>query len=479
MTGARRSRGGSCTLALRNLFPSTLRFLFVTIQGFESDFYARVGAEIGRHGHEVHHLTVSRRAARRLRERGEPAIALPDLIAQLAPCDLHAEIDRIEKRYALATIREVYRADPACTRMSEEAALTRAVEHVRALERVFDELQPDVLLPEVGRETIRTIAHRIALDRGAPTLFPFYTIFPQPLRLYVDTMQAPIVPVEALRPLTPEERSAVDAFRTAFIALDTPIRAHRRLGPTRRRVRRLVEYTRAKLGEDRQNEYLHPFHWARESAAAAVRAVAARRLYVSPGDRPFVYFPLHDTEDYKIKQLLPHLADQVSIVDQVAYALPPGVDLVIKEHPQTIGRNRLDLLRRLSREPNVRLVDPRTSTHDLVRRSQGVTVIGSTVGLEALLHGKGVLTLGNPFYAGYGITIDLLSVTELPEGIPTLLAFQPDPETVERFLHAAMQACYPGAPVLADDSAANAIELAQSFVAVAAAVVSQRPLVPR
>jgi hypothetical protein len=41
------------------------------------------------------------------------------------------------------------------------------------------------------------------------------------------------------------------------------------------------------------------------------------------------------------------------------------------------------LLHRLSRRPEVRIVNPFTSSHELIRRVEAVAVISSTVGLEA------------------------------------------------------------------------------------------------
>ena len=194
------------------------------------------------------------------------------------------------------------------------------------------------------------------------------------------------------------------------------------------------------------------------------RGLAARRLY-EPLDpaRPFVYFPLHVVDDYKIRRVIPHCHDQASLVEQVADALPHGYDLVLKEHPMSIGRNRLALLRRLARIPNARLVAPRTSSHELVRRADAIAVISSTVGLEALLYDKPVLTLGQPFYAGYGVTVDVDSFREIRDAVPELLRFTPDHERILRFLGAAMRACSPGKPVLVDDSDANAAALAASL----------------
>lgn len=126
----------------------------------------------------------------------------------------------------------------------------------------------------------------------------------------------------------------------------------------------------------------------------------------------------------------------------------------------SIGRNPVSMLRRLVKEPNIRLVEPHTSSLGLIRRSAGVATISSTVGLEALLYNKPVLTLGHPFYSGYGITLDIGDFAEIRDRVPELLEFVPDRERTRRFLHAAMRNCYPGAPVLVDRSDENAVRLA-------------------
>jgi hypothetical protein len=181
------------------------------------------------------------------------------------------------------------------------------------------------------------------------------------------------------------------------------------------------------------------------------------------------------TDDYKIKKVIPHCVDQPSIVEQVADALPPGHDLVLKEHPMSVGRNSIALLRRLRTRPNVRLVQPYTSSHELIRDAEAVAVISSTVGLEALLYEKPVLTLGEPFYSGFGVTLDVDSFREIRAKVPELLRFRPDPERIRQFLGAAMRACLPGAPVLVDRSQENAVRLAGSLERAAAAAVARTP----
>ena len=143
----------------------------------------------------------------------------------------------------------------------------------------------------------------------------------------------------------------------------------------------------------------------------------------------------------------------------------------------SVGRNSIALLRRLRTRPNVRLVQPYTSSHELIRDAEAVAVISSTVGLEALLYEKPVLTLGEPFYSGFGVTLDVDSFREIRTKVPELLRFRPDPERIRQFLGAAMRACSPGAPVLVDRSQENAVRLAGSLerAAAAAAAVVRTP----
>ena len=441
-----------------------MHFLFTTLQFQESDFYEQVGAQLRARGHHVDHVTFSRQSAKSL-----GAICLPDRLAAVADdTDWEREAQRIVADYGLPTLRDVYKTDWVVDQGDERAAVRRTVRHFVALERIFDELGPEVVIPEVGSETMRTVAHHIALRRGIAVLFLFYTLFPRPLRLYRDTMHAPIVDAAEVRPISAAERAHVEAFIAEYAARDRPIRDYREARVTAATLRDFARHVVVAAREDRDNAYLRPQRFVTNYVRERLRATAATTLYEPRrAERPFVYFPLHVVDDYKILRVIPHAHDQASLVEQIANALPHGYDLVLKEHPMSIGRNRLALLRRLARIPNVRLVAPRNSSHELVRDAAATVVISSTVGLEALLHGRPVLTLGQPFYAGYGVTRDVDSFAEIRRAVPEVLAFRPDRERTLQFLAAAMRSCWPGKPVLVDRSPANARELAASLDAVA------------
>ena len=158
-------------------------------------------------------------------------------------------------------------------------------------------------------------------------LFLLYTIFPNPLRLYVDTLHAPIVDAgRGARADAPRSATEVEAFRREFTARAKPIREHRRRHRSRLRRREIFAgHVRRRLGEDRDNEYLRPWRLLARTSPRRCARRAARPFYDRLGaGRPFVYFPLHVTDDYKIKRIIPHCVDQASLVEQIADALPRG-----------------------------------------------------------------------------------------------------------------------------------------------------------
>jgi capsule polysaccharide export protein KpsC/LpsZ len=91
---------------------------------------------------------------------------------------------------------------------------------------------------------------------------------------------------------------------------------------------------------------------------------------------------------------------------------------VFKKHPRDrtpIDRYRCDIDRDYA-------IVEHGNVHDLIDASDGVALINSTVGIEALARGRRVVTLGDAFYGGEGWTEDVQSVDEIPEALNRLAA---------------------------------------------------------
>lgn len=91
---------------------------------------------------------------------------------------------------------------------------------------------------------------------------------------------------------------------------------------------------------------------------------------------------------------------------QAARQACPGAFIVYKPHPDVASRNRRG---RVAQQDALRWADhveTRLSVVSCIEASDEVHTITSQAGFEALLRGKRVVTYGQPFYAGWGLTLD-------------------------------------------------------------------------
>ena len=441
-----------------------MRFLIPTTGFAELDFYLRLSVQLRRRGHEVVKLVVSRRAAEKFRRAGFRALYLPDLLAEVGPLDLGAEVARIEARYATPSLRDAFIHDTVGKKHPEGWWVERTVRQFKALERVFDEIEPDFMIPEIGQSAMTMAAHYITLDRGATGIWMLHSIFPQRMRIYANAYHEPVVPQEEVRKLSGSEREEIERFVAGFTRKAKPVLEYRLANLNLPKLRAFGDALIARMILERDHEYIWPLRYFLNPFKVHTRRALSKPLWRSlDPERPFFYFPIHHVDDFKIDRAIPHCADQEYLIRLVAQSLPQGYDLVVKGHPYSIGRNPVSMLRRLSRIPNVRLVDPFTSSHELMRAASAITVISSTVGIEALMYGKPVLTMGQPYYAGYGLTRDVDSFRELREAVPALLGFRPDRERVLEFLHAYLRSTYEGSPDWIDQSDENVASVADSL----------------
>ncbi|MHC4778784.1 MAG: capsular polysaccharide export protein, LipB/KpsS family, partial [Planctomycetota bacterium] len=177
-----------------------------------------------------------------------------------------------------------------------------------------------------------------------------------------------------------------------------------------------------------------------------VRRKLLTRYYnpLPPEPTPFIYFPLHMPFDMQILVRAPQFFRQESVVEMTSRALPQGVKLFIKEHPVSIGWYPYPIMRDLARLPNVVLLHPSVSSHDVIRKARAILTINSKVGFESLAYYKPVITLGPSFYRGHGATMDVTDLSKLSEVIVAALKGEPDRGAIHGLLAAVHSRCQPG-----------------------------------
>lgn len=133
-----------------------------------------------------------------------------------------------------------------------------------------------------------------------------------------------------------------------------------------------------------------------------LRLRACNRLYEAPvaGER-FLLYPLHFHPESSTSVAAGTYLDEYEVIRNIAFSLPAGTTLYVKDHISAFALPSLDFYRRLAALPNVRLISPFAATKQLIRDSVGVVTLTSTVGYEALLLNRRVFLYGSVFYEAH------------------------------------------------------------------------------
>ena len=94
---------------------------------------------------------------------------------------------------------------------------------------------------------------------------------------------------------------------------------------------------------------------------------------------------------------------------QAARRAHPDAFIVYKPHPDVMSGNRVGTLSRAQTEGLADLVETELSVVSCIDACDVVHTMTSLTGFDALLRGKHVVVYGQPFYAGWGLTEDVLT----------------------------------------------------------------------
>jgi len=117
------------------------------------------------------------------------------------------------------------------------------------------------------------------------------------------------------------------------------------------------------------------------------------------GDVPegrYVYLPLHVSPEASVDVLGPYNRDAAVFVSNVSRALPYGVSLVVKGHPNQVKSTKF--YKRISRIPSVRFVDKHIDSLWLIKNAEAVISVSGTACYEAALFGVPAFNFTDMFY---------------------------------------------------------------------------------
>lgn len=193
-----------------------------------------------------------------------------------------------------------------------------------------------------------------------------------------------------------------------------------------------------------ENDGYSPLGIVKSYLFELIRPKFAKQYYSKPQfDEKYIFLPLHVPGDAQLRLRAFQFLRQDKLVELCAKKIPESYILYVKEHPQAKGNIPLEWLKRLSLLPNVKLIDPDISAHDLIMNSQCIITINSDVGWEALFYFKPIVVLAKPFYSNCEVTFDVDNLEKLQEKIKEALNVKKiEPEKVLKLINAVMKSLY-------------------------------------
>jgi hypothetical protein len=322
---------------------------------------------------------------------------------------------------------------------------------------LFDEFSPDAVVSDGVACTMSFVQYAVAARRG----IPFLTVAPARInnRFYViRNRRDRYERVEALYGqykrcgLPDASRSEAEGYLEHFRGVKLKPQYFVDFAQPPRvdfqSVRTFSSLIYRRYVLDRRNYLLAPAHQAllgRVTRLMKTYALDPGHFVQPVAGEKFVFFPLHFQPEMTTLVLGPYCVDQIAVIENVAKTLPIDHVLYVKEHKASLGRRPFGYYRRLRRIPNVRLISPYVDSHDLIRASSAVCVISSTVGWEALLYEKPVITLGDVSYNAFDLVRHVRAFDDLPAVFATAIhRFVPDRELLLKFIAANLNGTYEG-----------------------------------
>lgn len=153
---------------------------------------------------------------------------------------------------------------------------------------------------------------------------------------------------------------------------------------------------------------------------------AIKNKYDKPVDgESFLLYPIHFHPESSTSILAGTYLDEYEVIRNIAFNLPQGMKLYVKDHISAWGYPSLDFYKKIQKLPNVRLLHPNEPTKLLIKKSRAVITLTSTVGYEAVLLGKKVFLYGKVFYDFHRDVIPVRNPSQLFELIAEELKKSP------------------------------------------------------
>lgn len=437
--------------------PATTPILLITtLAEYQTAFWAAVGHELRKRGHDPAFLSFDDRSTESLRAQGFETWAATE--GERAPDISDPAFEAALGKFGIDGINYWFTHERITFGIRDSRELRRKLLAWLALadRACIDMLgrgRPVALVQELGG-FLSVIASFFAARRhGIDNWFIEPAFFRGRMFFLRNSFAAPTIPAVLPEAASPAVREYLDQT-LASGAIVVPLKDRHQYTTAFRKIvnfknaRRLVQKLVDKHVHGKRQEFGYIGRYVAVHVRMLLNSWRLRGHYTQLSQLgPFVYYPLHVPGDMALTLRSPQFLDQLALIDYLARSLPHTHRIAIKEHPAMIGA--LDagrILELLRRHDNLVLLPPVTNNFEVLRAATAVVSVNSKSGAEAALLGKPVLVLGDAFYRDSPLVTPVDKLTEAPSLVAKALnrQTQPDLAIVNRYFEAVWRQCLPG-----------------------------------
>jgi hypothetical protein len=156
--------------------------------------------------------------------------------------------------------------------------------------------------------------------------------------------------------------------------------------------------------------------------------------YSSFSNRQFCLYALHTQPESSIDVAGSYFSNQIELITFISRSLPVSHELYVKIHPTDVDGKSLFFYKKIAQIPGVRLINYDIESRDLVLKASIIFTLTGTIGYEASLLGKWVITFGRNYYNKMPTVHYCGCPPKLPELINLLLNKKPPEDFKEQAL---------------------------------------------
>ncbi|KIM09556.1 MAG: hypothetical protein KU29_02040 [Sulfurovum sp. FS06-10] len=167
--------------------------------------------------------------------------------------------------------------------------------------------------------------------------------------------------------------------------------------------------------------------------------------------QPYIYVALHYQPEKTTSPEGGVFVDQWLMITMLSSLAPKGWKIYVKEHVSQFAEKlygeqgrTMDFYTKVSALDNVQLIKSDTSSFDLIDNAKAVATVTGTVGLEAVIRGKSLLSFGYAWYERCQGVMGIKNRNELVEALELIEnGYKVQSQQVDAFLYAIEQVSSP------------------------------------